>query len=125
MELGNKNAEFLNQHINFKNINCHYHSHYRSFHVKMKWTGHISHLLQRSSKQNKNKITPSVIYLCSCSCCSKLRGVSLQNSWQLAGLLAKTLAFWAEERLGLITVFRIITTVTSYNCFIIVASGQS
>lgn len=31
-------------------------------------------------------------YLCSCSCCSKLRGVSLQNSWQLAGLLARTLA---------------------------------
>ncbi len=41
----------------------------------------------------------SVVYLCSCSCCSKLRGVSLQKSWQLAGLLAKTLAFWAEERL--------------------------
>lgn len=39
--------------------------------------------------------------LCSCSCCSKLRGVSLQKSWQLAGLLAKTLAFWAEDRLRL------------------------
>lgn len=34
-----------------------------------------------------------VSYLCSCSCCSKLRGASLQNSWQLAGLLANTLAF--------------------------------
>lgn len=51
-------------------------------------------------KKKKN----SVIYLCSCSCCSKLRGVSLQKSWQLAGLLAKTLAFWAEERLRLMTV---------------------
>lgn len=45
-----------------------------------------------------------MVYLCSCSCCSKLRGVSLQKSWQLAGLLAKTLAFWAEERSGLMTV---------------------
>lgn len=57
-----------------------------------------------------------MIYLCSCSCCSKLR-VSLQKSWQLAGLLAKTLAFWAEERLGLNTVFRIITMVTGHKLF--------
>lgn len=53
-----------------------------------------------------------VIYLCSCSCCSKLRGASLQKSWQLAGLLAKTLAFWAEEKLGLL--FKVITVITGY-----------
>lgn len=55
----------------------------------------------------------ALIYLCSCSCCSKLRGLSLQKSWQLAGLLTKTLALWAQERLVLMTVFRIITMVTS------------
>lgn len=66
----------------------------------------------------------SVIYLCSCSCCSKLR-VSLQKSWQLAGLFAKTLAFGAKERLGLMTVFRIITVVTmTTNRFIIGAAQQ-
>lgn len=43
-------------------------------------------------------------YLCSCSCCSKLRGVSLQKSWQLAGLLANTLALRKEDRLSLVTV---------------------
>lgn len=71
--------------------------------------------------EKKNKMCGadiySVVYLCSCSCCSKLRGVSLQKSWQLAGLLAKTLAFWAEERLQLMTVFRVITTVTGYKLF--------
>lgn len=41
----------------------------------------------------------SVIYLCSCRCCSKLR-VSLQKSWQLAGLLAKTLAFGGRREIG-------------------------
>lgn len=45
------------------------------------------------------------VYLCSCSCCSKLRGVSFERKgWQLAGLLAKTLALWAEERSGLMIV---------------------
>lgn len=44
----------------------------------------------------------NVIYLCSCSCCSKLRGASLQKSWQLAGLLAKTLAFWARREIGIV-----------------------
>lgn len=38
-------------------------------------------------------------YLCSCSCCSKLLGVSLQKSWQLAGLLARMLAFWAKREI--------------------------
>ena len=56
-------------------------------------------------------------YLCSCSCCSKLRGDSLQKSWQLAGLLAKTPALWAQERLVLMTVFRIIAMVTNYKQF--------
>jgi len=41
-----------------------------------------------------------VCYLCSCSCCSKLRGVSLQKSWQLAGLLANTLAFGTKREMG-------------------------
>lgn len=71
--------------------------------------------------ENKTKkesdVWSSVIYLCSCSCCSKVR-VSLQKSWQLAGLLAMTLAFGAEERVGLMTVFSIINHgINSYKLF--------